>query len=260
MMKKSKEKRLLSLALLPLLVFSFTIPLSSSANSGGGSAITSTILQFVESVYAVQGTVNQNVTTPLALVTEHITVNHHGSVAYVQEMVIQTMNNGSSKAFPQNFTITDKSTSSSLDYIVHVPSVDYTFELKSADPGGPGSVSPAAGGGLDFIGVNFGVPQTDQTQQWGPSTYNGGCFGGSTWKISGYTFPFMIDWNGPYSFFSYCIDYAWFDTFSGSVTDSNFGFHWQFGGSYSGSFGTLDFNFPTTFSGQVTWTYYLLVA
>ena len=240
--------------LLPLLAFSFTIPMSSSANNGGSSS-PSSILQFVESVYADSGTVTRTVSTAYVTVTEQFTVNHYGNVAEVQEVV--TPANSGSQPFSQNFTITHKSTSKSPDYVVNVPKVHYKFELNSSDPYGPNSPSPDSTVGLIFLtmGAND-VPQTrPQFTAYNITPQPSQCFGAWTWQLVVYTYPSGAYWNGPYLFAEYCVFPAVFAAFSGYIYDTQLGITYPFSGSQSGSYFSNDLYWPTWLNVQVTWTY-----
>lgn len=244
---KSREKRLLSLALLPLLAFSFTMPLSSSANSGGSSG-SSSLLQFIESVYAVSGTVTRTVSTAYVTVTEQFTVNHHGNSANVQEVVTQA--NSGSQAFSQTFTITPKSTSKGPDYDIVVPGVHYSFDVNSTDPNGPNSPSPDSTVGLIFLtmGAND-IPQTrPQFTAYNIYPQPSQCFGAWTWSLVAYAYPSGADWNGPYLFAEYCVFPAVFTGFSGYIYDTVLGITYPFSGSNSGSYLTNDLYWPTWFN------------
>lgn len=212
-------KKVLTLAIVPLLLLSFA-PISANAQQSNPG----TVLQFVETVYAHSGSFTMTKSALSGTLTNTITVDHHGDTASVQERAVIAANGGSSQTLSQSFTITDKSTNDIPDYVVDVPSANLTVELTPTNS--YFIIDPTLSVSYYVNPTNGGYASTSTSPSWA-------C--GASWSLDSSSPPLSADWSGPHGFLYLCFDPAsyWYGTLSMSDTG---GFAWSGPESYSGSY------------------------
>lgn len=207
------------------------------------------MLQYVEGIYAHSGTFNVSKSTPAGTFTESIAVEHQGRAATVHESVVFAANSGSSQTSSQSFTITDKSTPGSPDFVVDVTNANFVFELSLAHPyvinDPPLTVSyyvePLPNGG-------FG---STSASPWYAC--------GETWSLFSNSPPLQASWSGPYSYWDLCIDYNFFIGGTMTLSDTGGYYYSTSSVSYTGSYDSGHYDVGTTATASMGWSYVEIV-